>query len=262
MLNVISRLTTSEVQQKTTPWGPFRAVLGAVISFFMAQEAASFFLSLYVQTRGWTQGQINHWAQQASTKFIYYFMVEALTIAIIWLFVKGMPLRVVCKALGLIRPRLKDAGYVFLGFVTYYGLYFISLAISSAFISIDLNQKQDIGFATTHTSLLSLILIFISLVVLPPIVEEIVFRGFLFRGLRRSLNPVVAALITSVLFAIPHSWQSTDGTTLWNAAIDTFSLSLVLCYLREKTGALWAGMGVHAIKNAIAFAALFIFHVQ
>lgn len=261
MLNVISKLTATDTTEKA-PWGPFRAIIGAVVSFFMAQEAASFFLSLYVQTRGWTQMQINHWADQASSKFVYYFIVEALTIAIIWLFVRGIPLRIVSKTIGLVRPRLKDVGYVFLGFVAYYGLYFVSLAISSTFISIDLNQKQDIGFATSHTSLPSLILIFVSLVVLPPIVEEIVFRGFLFRGLRRSYNPIVAALITSVLFAIPHSWQSTDGSTLWNAAIDTFSLSLVLCYLREKTGALWAGMGVHAAKNAIAFVALFIFHVQ
>ena len=244
------------------PWGPFRAVIGAVVSFFMAQEAATFLLSLYVQTRGWTSQQVESWADQSSSKFFYYVLVEVLTLSIIWLFVRGVPFHVVRKTIGLVRPRWRDVLYVLLGFVGYYVLYFAIISISNILMPIDLNQKQDIGFDQTHNSVGSLIIIAISLVVLPPIVEEIVFRGFLFRGLRRSFTPIIAALITSVLFAIPHSWQSTDGHTLWNAAIDTFSLSLVLCYLRERTGTLWAGINVHALKNLIAFLALFIFHVQ
>ncbi|MGH7237402.1 MAG: CPBP family glutamic-type intramembrane protease [Candidatus Saccharimonadales bacterium] len=46
------------------------------------------------------------------------------------------------------------------------------------------------------------------------------------------------------------------------AGVDTFILSTVLCYLREKTGRLYAGIGVHALKNFVAFAALFLFHVH
>jgi membrane protease YdiL (CAAX protease family) len=49
---------------------------------------------------------------------------------------------------------------------------------------------------------------------------------------------------------------------LYIAAIDTFTLSLILVYLREKTGGLWSSMGLHAIKNGIAFVSLFIVHVR
>ena len=255
-------MNTDLVDQKKVPWGPFRAIIGSVVSFFVAQEVASLLLSAYVQTRQWTELQTSRWADMASTKFLYYVLVECLTIGIILLFVRGIPIKVVCRAIGLVRPRVRDLGYLLLGFIGYYLIYFVILSVSSLILPIDVNQRQDIGFNATQNSTSSLVLIFASLVILPPIVEEIVFRGFLFRGLRRSLHPVLAALVTSVLFAIPHSWQSTDGTTLWNAAVDTFSLSLVLCYLRERTGALYAGMGVHAIKNCIAFLALFIFHVQ
>ena len=44
------------------------------------------------------------------------------------------------------------------------------------------------------------------------------------------------------------------------AAATAFVLSLVLIYLREKTGSLWASITLHAIKNGVAFVALFALH--
>src|SRR5262249_37045858 len=101
-------------------------------------------------------------------------------------------------------------------------------------------------------------LVFISLVILPPITEEIMIRGFLFTGLRSKLSLIKAGLITSVLFAIPHLQPGSGQPLLWMAGVDTFILSLILVYLREKTGSLAASIGVHAIKNFVAFLALFV----
>ena len=100
-------------------------------------------------------------------------------------------------------------------------------------------------------------LVFISLVLLPPVVEEIVARGFLYTGLRSKLPKIVAALITSALFAAAHLQWGSGAPLLWVAALDTFTLSLVLVYLREKTGGLAASMGVHMLKNGLAFVVLF-----
>ena len=84
-------------------------------------------------------------------------------------------------------------------------------------------------------------------------------RGFLFGALRRSTGFWISAAITSVIFASLHLGGGEQGAgLLWIAAIDTFILSLALCYLREKTGRLWASIGLHAIKNGVAFVALFI----
>ena len=44
----------------------------------------------------------------------------------------------------------------------------------------------------------------------------------------------------------------------WAVTIDTFVLSLMLCALREYTGAIWAGVLLHAIKNGLAFYLLFV----
>ena len=67
----------------------------------------------------------------------------------------------------------------------------------------------------------------------------------------------MSALATSALFATPHLFESGSGGLLWIAGLDTFVLSLVLCYLRERTGRLWAGVGVHMLKNSIAFVSLY-----
>jgi hypothetical protein len=86
-------------------------------------------------------------------------------------------------------------------------------------------------------------------------------RGFLYSSLKKALPVVWAVVLTSGIFAIAH--LSGGGATgpLYIAALDTFVLSLVLIYLREKTGGLWASITLHAIKNGIAFMALFVFHL-
>jgi membrane protease YdiL (CAAX protease family) len=86
-------------------------------------------------------------------------------------------------------------------------------------------------------------------------------RGFLFTSLlkpaavhlRRDLSPVV-------LFAAAHLQIGSGAPLLWTAAIDTFILSLVLCYLRYKTGSLWPGIFLHMLKNLLAFLVIFVFH--
>lgn len=163
------------------------------------------------------------------------------------------------RALGLRRPRLKDLGLAGLAFLVYIASYIALVTVVEQFLpSLNLDQKQDIGFENAHG--LALVFIFVMLVIVVPFVEEFLMRGLLFSSLRRRSSYWIAATITSVLFAALHLGGGEAGAgPLWIAAIDTFVLSLVLCYLRERTGRLWAGIGLHAIKNGIAFAALFLF---
>lgn len=264
MSNVTSKITSifrKKPPVAAAPWGSGRALFGTVLSFYGAQEAASLLIGLYIGARGWNDAQVEHWISGVSAQFFYTLVVEILTVGIIWLLVRKYAWEKVKAGLGLLKLRWRDLWYMAVAFVVYYALYIVLLSITNALMPIDTDQKQDIGFEAAD-SFVPLAMTFVSLVILPPLVEELVFRGFLFGGLRRRFTPVVTALIVSILFALPHSWQSTDGSTLWNAAIDTFALSLVLCYLREKTGAIWAGVGLHALKNLVAFLAIFIFHVQ
>jgi membrane protease YdiL (CAAX protease family) len=250
----------AESSPQRWPWSPLSAVLIVVVAFLVAQLLGGIIIALYPSLRHWSSAQSNSWLNNSVVaQFFFVAISEALTILILWLYLRH---RVTRKQLGLTKPSWYDPLFSVIAVVVYYGLYLVAVSAISAVVAVNTNQKQDIGFnSVVGTG--ALIMTFISLVILPPIVEEITFRGVLYGGLRRRFNPILAALGTSCLFAAPHLLESGSGQgLLWIAGIDTFVLSLVLCYLREKTGRLWAGMGVHAMKNGVAFISLFIAHVH
>jgi len=163
------------------------------------------------------------------------------------------------SSFGMRRFRLLDVGLAVLAFLAYIGIYLTSVTLLQAFVpALNVEQKQDIGFDNAHG--LSLLPVFVLLVFLVPFVEELIMRGLLYSSLRSKLRFGLATVLTSLVFALLHlSGGEAGAGPLWIAAIDTFVLSLVLCYLRERTGRIWAGVGVHALKNSVAFLALFVF---
>ena len=189
-----------------------------------------------------------------SLSVIIYSLVLAITIAVpakLKLWSADIDLK---KLLGVNLPlRLRDIGLAAVAFVVYVSLALWAMELVSILLpSLNLDQPQDIGIKTLNSGY-GFALAFVTFVVLAPLAEELLFRGYLFGNLRRILPFGVAALITSALFGFIH-FQ-------WNVGIDVFILSLVLCYLREKTQRLWPSVVLHMGKNFLAFATLFIFHV-
>jgi membrane protease YdiL (CAAX protease family) len=258
--NSAQAATTETPKSHRWVWSPSTAVLIVVLSYFAAQFLGGIIVSIYPYLRNWDSTQANNWlTNSVLAQFFYVLLSEAITLTVVWLFVRH---RIALKLLGLVRPHWRDILYAIGGVLVYFLLYSVAVGIISSLVSINVNQQQDVGFQNV-VGVSALVLTFASLVILPPIAEEITFRGFLYGGFRRRFNPLWAALGTSLLFAAPHLLESDSGQgLLWIAGIDTFVLSLVLCYLREKTGSLWASMGVHAAKNSIAFISLFIVHVH
>lgn len=133
-------------------------------------------------------------------------------------------------------------------------IYFILSAlaifvISKIFPGFDINQAQDVGFGNLNTRF-DYILAFISLVVVAPLAEETLFRGYLYGKLKQHFPVWLVIVVVSLTFGALHG--------SWNVAIDTFVLSVVLCVLREMTDSLWAPVLLHMAKNGLAFYFLFI----
>ena len=125
---------------------------------------------------------------------------------------------------------IKDVAYAVGGFLTYILVYLTVVSTLQVFIhGFNVSQKQELGVPNNAYGG-DLWLLFVMLVILPPIAEEILFRGFIYSSLRPKMNKIVAALITSLLFALPHLFESSDGL-LWVAGCDTFILSMVRLYL-------------------------------
>lgn len=77
--------------------------------------------------------------------------------------------------------------------------------------------------------------------VLPPLVEELAFRGVMFTGLMRSLRVSEAFVISSLAFALLHMSLP--------AVVTHLPLGLYFCWLRHRCGSLWPSMLAHALHN-------------
>jgi membrane protease YdiL (CAAX protease family) len=85
----------------------------------------------------------------------------------------------------------------------------------------------------------------IAVIVVAPIAEELLFRGFLFRVLRMRMAFWAAALIDGVLFGLVHG-------SLVILPVLAF-LGVALCWVYERTGSLFPCIAIHALNNTIAY---------
>lgn len=84
-----------------------------------------------------------------------------------------------------------------------------------------------------------------------PVIEEILFRGFLQTALRGYFGPFAAITLCSLIFALFHfSWS--QGMNNFNIVGSLFFLSLFLGFLRERQGNLLAPIAMHSTFNALS----------
>jgi membrane protease YdiL (CAAX protease family) len=79
-----------------------------------------------------------------------------------------------------------------------------------------------------------------------PISEEVLFRGWLFGGLREKLDRVPAALIAGVVFGALHA------ATGLSAVPPLIAFGFILCLLYEQTGSIVPGILLHVLNNSVA----------
>jgi membrane protease YdiL (CAAX protease family) len=97
---------------------------------------------------------------------------------------------------------------------------------------------------------LYLSLAIITIIVFAPIVEELLFRGFLQSLIRKHLGSKQAIVITSVLFAFFH-YSPEQGLSNITIVTSLFIFSLFLGFTYEKRRSLPAPMILHAIFNGV-----------
>jgi membrane protease YdiL (CAAX protease family) len=98
----------------------------------------------------------------------------------------------------------------------------------------------------------------LSIIILAPLIEETLFRGFLQTYIRKHLGSKQAIVITSVCFSLFHY---ASGQDLGNISIigSLFILSLFLGFLYEKKGSILAPMTLHASFNTVSVINLYLF---
>ncbi len=153
-------------------------------------------------------------------------------------------------------PTWTDIGLAPVGFVIYIILAAALVAIFNSFSWFDAAEQQNVGFSLFLTGM-DRAIAFITLVVIAPITEEVIFRGWLYGKMREKISEkasnlssiVISSMLVSILFGVIHMQ--------WNVGVNVFALSLVLCALREITGTIYAGILLHMLKNGVAFFLLY-----
>lgn len=106
-----------------------------------------------------------------------------------------------------------------------------------------LGASESIELMIEQAGYLQIGMIFLAIVVLAPIVEEILFRGILFNLIAKRKSTLFAMITSSLIFGFLHA----------ETMVPTAVIGFVLCFIYHKTGNLYLAMGAHAFNNLIAF---------
>lgn len=92
----------------------------------------------------------------------------------------------------------------------------------------------------------------LTLVVMAPLFEEVLFRGVILESTRARYGVMAAWLVSSLIFGIIHLHPA--------IVLNAFVAGLILAFIYLKTDSLWPAIILHAINNGVAFVALISGH--
>lgn len=111
---------------------------------------------------------------------------------------------------------------------------------------------SQIFAAASAPSFVTLLVFYLTLAVLAPFFEEIVFRGFLYSTLRQYFRPFFSNLISAMAFAFIHFDQG--------GLLMLFVIGIVLAWVYERSRSLVPSMVAHGLWNGWTFSfALLLF---
>jgi membrane protease YdiL (CAAX protease family) len=84
----------------------------------------------------------------------------------------------------------------------------------------------------------------LSIAVIAPLAEEIVFRGYIFRAVENKAGGYVAIILTALAFAILHFSPV--------LVIPIFLMGLAMGWVRERTGSIVPSLIFHSANNLSA----------
>lgn len=218
-----------------------------LVGFVAAQVVVRLLIQLLEQL-GVSFKSVDEATFQTAASAVIYLLSLAIVIGLPWSIKKHRTTR---QELGIVKPLTWTDLLLAPGaFIVYILLSFALSSLASFLPFFNSEQVQNTGFSGLSQGF-EYVLAFATLVIIAPISEEILFRGYLLGKLRKYVPVWAAILVTSLLFALVH-FQ-------FNVGVDVFALSIVLCALRVGTGRLWPSILLHMIKNGIAFYFLFIY---
>lgn len=152
--------------------------------------------------------------------------------------------------------RLRDWWAVPLAFVLQIGIGLISTLLALILLGEEA-PVQEIGQVVSESeTVIDVLALGLVAVVLAPLLEEILFRAVLLRGLLRRFSAQASIVISAGLFSLVHL-EALDVDQL-PILLDTFLWGLVLGWFALRRGSLSVPILLHASSNLLAVVALLV----
>ncbi|QOV11193.1 CPBP family intramembrane glutamic endopeptidase [Viridibacillus arvi] len=177
---------------------------------------------------------------------LYAGTLMGLTIAIILIlgvyFIALRPKKLSWSEVGIKRFTVKDWKIiVMLSVILMVGAVIIIVLTSFIGNSWENSKTEAIQQNVTFFTVL---IAFISAVVISPIYEEIFYRGFIYRWLRTRIGFIGAILLSSIIFTIVH-------IPTYNVMPVNFFSGIIFALAYERTNSIWPSVIIHGLTNGI-----------
>ncbi len=126
----------------------------------------------------------------------------------------------------------------------------VMLALSVALTSTLFPQADQTPIEKLLSSAKSLYIFAVFGILIAPLFEEIIFRGFLFKVFSDMRGPGLAVPATALLFSSLHALQLWGN---WAAVLLIFAVGFILAVIRERSNSLIPGLIVHTAYNSTLF---------
>lgn len=95
--------------------------------------------------------------------------------------------------------------------------------------------------------------VLVAMGLIPGIVEEMFFRGFLFNALRQTTRPLGTILATAAAFGLFHIFPG--GLLAIERLLPSTLMGLVLGWVRHRSSSIWPGVLLHVTHNSLLLSA-------
>lgn len=117
-----------------------------------------------------------------------------------------------------------------------------------------INSYFEQIFSEIFSTQYGLVYAILSVAIIAPFVEEIIFRGIIFKGLKNRYSPVVSIIVSAFIFAFAHfnPWQFSVAF-LWG---------LVSAWLYYNTNSLIPCIVGHMVNNSLSYIFIYALHID
>ncbi len=204
-------------------------ILASEFFFNIISNAASKILS---------PAQLRTWAIQNSLESAASILASPPAIAVLWIAIR-MAHREFAEYLALNWPNPVELRRA-LAIAT------ISLMVESLVVAT--TRNAPVGPYLWAAGADGLLFYLIAACIAAPLMEEFLFRGFMFRGWSQSfLGPIGAIVLTSAVWAMLHPQRD------WFSRVCIFVSGAILGYFRWRSNSTWLAVMVHSATNIFLF---------